>query len=191
MAPEGAASASLADDWNMLKKHKGFTLIELLVVLVIVVITLSAAVPSFQGMVARNRIATQTNELLLAINLARSEALRLGRVVSVQAVSPGDSADEFGGGWCVIAGDASDVGPADCGGTPIRTFEALSGESTLDAVEDVDSIQFNSLGALTQSGTAVRNFDLCYPGQDGRRIRVELTGRSRAYTPDEVHAPSC
>ena len=68
-----------------MKRIAGFTLIELLVVVVVVGIGFSLAVPSFQGMLARNRIATQTNDLLLAISLARSEASRVGGIVSLQA----------------------------------------------------------------------------------------------------------
>ncbi len=170
----------------MKKEYKGFTLVELLVVLVIVAITLSAAAPSFQGIVARNRIATQTNDLLLAFNLARSEALRVGGVVSVQAVDPGDANNEFGAGWCVVVGN-----PGNCSGGPVRTFDALSGESTLNSVEDVGSIQFNSLGALTNTGNTVRQFDLCYPGQDGRRVKISLIGRSSSHEPGEAIEPSC
>ena len=107
----------------------GFTLIEMLVVLVVLGIGISLAVPSFQGMLARNRIATQTNDLLLAISLARSEASRRGSVVSLQAVSPVVN-DEFGGGYCVVPGN-----PGDCnGGNVIREFLSLSGGTTLTSI---------------------------------------------------------
>ncbi|MBD3648544.1 MAG: hypothetical protein HUJ31_14065 [Pseudomonadales bacterium] len=61
-----------------------------------------------------------------------------------------------------------------------------------DAIEDVDSITFNSLGGLA---SAVRNVDLCYPGQEGRRIRISLVGRSSSHEPDPDDAaaiqPDC
>lgn len=171
----------------MKKNYKGFTLVELLVVLVIVAITMSAAAPAFQGMVARNRIATQTNDFLLALNLARSEALRIGDIATVQAQDASNSGDEFGQGWCVVVGD-----PGNCAGTLVRSFPALQAESTLDSIENVDSITFNSLGGLT---TAERNVDLCYAGQEGRRIRVSLVGRSSSHKPDPDDAsaiqPDC
>jgi len=72
----------------MKNNYKGFTLIELMIVLIIAGIAMSAAIPSFQGMVVRNRITTQTNEFLLTLNLARSEALRVGGIVTIQAASP-------------------------------------------------------------------------------------------------------
>ncbi|MFT6752971.1 MAG: type IV fimbrial biogenesis protein FimT, partial [Candidatus Azotimanducaceae bacterium] len=62
----------------------GFTLIELMLGLIIISIGMSIAVPSFQGMISRNRIATQVNDMLLAVNLARSEASTTGANISIQ-----------------------------------------------------------------------------------------------------------
>jgi len=157
---------------------RGFTLIELMIGLVIVGVGLTIAVPSFQGMTARNRIATQVNEFLVAVNLARSEASRSGSTVSIQAIGT-NAADQFGDGWCVVAGN-----PGNCNGTVIRTFGALAGDSTLDLVGAATSIQFSSLGALASS-TPV-SVDLCYPGQDGRRVYINLVGRSKSHRPDDA-----
>ena len=88
-----------------MKSQSGFTLLELLAVIMVIGISLAIAVPSYQGMVARNGIATQVNGYLLAINLARSEAMRRGSPVSIQSADNGaDGADEFGNGYCVQVG---------------------------------------------------------------------------------------
>ena len=114
-----------------MKKFPGFTLIELLVVVVVVGVGFALAVPSFQGMVARNRLATNSNELMLAINLARSEASkRAGQIVSLQALNAVNG-NEFGGGYCVVLGD-----PGNCNNPVIRTFSALSGDTSLAGVDD-------------------------------------------------------
>lgn len=172
----------------MKNKHKGVTLVELMIILVIAGITLSAAIPSFQGMIARNRIASQVNEFLIAVNLARSEALRVGGTVSVQAIDGSDSDDEFGEGWCVVVGN-----PGNCTNA-VRMFEALEGTSSLNSVEDVTSLQFNSLGGLTNTAGATRNFDLCHPTEDGRRVAISLVGRAKSHKPDDPDAtkqPGC
>lgn len=173
---------------SMMKKIAGFTLIEMLVVVVVAGIGFSLAVPSFQGMLARNRLATQTNDLLLAVNLARSEASRVGGIVSIQAADP-TAGDEFGEGWCVVIGD-----PGDCTGDAIRRFGPLVGDVTLESVDDPDtgqwdSIQFNGLGALSGTDNNVRDFDLCLDGYLGRRIRVALIGRVKAYRTAEAGDP--
>ena len=73
---------------------RGFTLIELLVVMTISAILIAAAVPSFQWMMARNRVADATNLLLSNLEAARMEATRrnntvtLCRVQDVNATPP-------------------------------------------------------------------------------------------------------
>ncbi len=51
-------------------RSRGFTLVEMLVVMTISAILIAAAVPSFQWMVARNRISDATNLLLSNIEFA-------------------------------------------------------------------------------------------------------------------------
>lgn len=170
------------------RKQQGVTLVELLIILVIVGVTLSMAAPAYQAMTARNRIATQTNDMLVAINLARSEALRIGGTVSVQAVAS-VSSDEFGEGWCVVVGN-----PGNCTGA-LRSFNELGGSTTLNSVDDVSSLQFNSLGALTNIGSDNnRSLDMCSPGQQGRRIYINAIGRSKSHKPSDADAnkqPAC
>ena len=172
------------------------TLIELLVTLAVVAIALGTAIPSFNAMLARNRLTTQTNDLLLAVNMARSEALKVGSTVSLQAVQSDDFSDdntlpactasnEYCLGWCVVEGN-----PGDCSGTLIRRFAALPTSMTLNSVEDVSSIQLNGLGGLTNIGTDTeRRVDLCDTNGNGRRVLINLIGRSKSYKQDDVDIP--
>ena len=164
----------------------GFTLVELMVGLVIIGVGLTLAVPSFQGMTARNRMATQVNEFLVAVNLARSEASRRGSNVCIRAVGS-NSVDQFGDGWQVV-----DVNNGHCTGNVIRSFGALAGESTLEIIGSENEIQFSSLGAL-DSSTPI-SVDLCHLGQDGRRVHINLVGRAKSHRPDDTDSsrrPSC
>lgn len=160
----------------MNKINRGFTLVELMVVLVVVGIGMSVAVPSFQGMIVRNRIITQANDMILAVNLSRSEASRTGGLVSLSAAAA-TADNEFGGGYCIVLGT-----PTDCvAGNVIRRFEAISGKSTLNSVEDVDVIQFNNLGGLSAAGPQPINLDLCHPDYQGRRIQISIVGRVKSH----------
>lgn len=160
----------------MKKFISGFTLIELMVILVLIGMGMTIAVPSFQGMIARNRIITQVNDVILAVNLARSEATRTGGLVSLTAATP-TSADEYGGGFCIVLGT-----PTDCAnGNVVRRFQALEGSATLNSVEDVSVIQFNSLGGLSSAGPQPIDLDLCHPKYQGRRIRISVVGRVKSH----------
>ena len=183
------------------KLNVGMTLIELLVTLAIIGIALGTAVPSFNAMIARNRLATQTNDVLLAVNMARSEALKVGGTVSLQAVQADDFSDddalpactasnEFCLGWCIAEGN-----PGDCSGTIVRRFEAPTTTMRINSVEDVSSIQINGIGGLTNlGGGTVRQFDLCDSNGNGRRVLINLIGRSKSHKPDDPQStkrPSC
>ncbi len=179
-----------------MRRFNGFTIIEMLFVIVIIGIGMAIAVPSFQGMLERNRLATQANDLSMAISLARSEASRLGKVVSLQAAG-GIVGNEFGAGYCIVIGS-----PGDCGSPTqvLRRFPALQGTGTLAGV-DVDSaknagnwesprtsIAFNSLGGLNEDGQ-FRYLDLCLQGQLGRRIAINMMGRPKVWRKAEPGDP--
>jgi type IV fimbrial biogenesis protein FimT len=160
----------------MNKRNGGFTLVELMVILVLIGMSMTVAVPSFQSMIARNTIITQTNEVILAINLARSEATRTGGLVSLSAAASA-SGNEFGGGFCVVLGT-----PTDCAnGNVVRQFDAFKGSVTLASVEDVDIVQFNNMGGLSSAGPTTINFDLCHSKYQGRRIQISIVGRVKSH----------
>ena len=59
-----------------MKKHAGFTLIEMMIVIALLGILLTMAVPAFQSTIASSRATAVTNDLVSALQLARSEALK-------------------------------------------------------------------------------------------------------------------
>ncbi len=61
----------------------GFTLVELLVTLVVGAILLTIAIPCYAFLVNSSRLAAATNELVTALQLARSEAIDGGVRVTV------------------------------------------------------------------------------------------------------------
>jgi type IV fimbrial biogenesis protein FimT len=83
----------------------GFTLIELMVTIAVLAILLALAVPSFSQILAQNKMASQTNEVVGALYLAKSEALRRGQPISIRSISippAADSNDLAVAGWRVF-----------------------------------------------------------------------------------------
>lgn len=56
-------------------RQHGFTLIELMMTIIVAVILVGIAIPSFSNMINRNRLVTHTNDVVMAMQLARSEAI--------------------------------------------------------------------------------------------------------------------
>lgn len=152
-----------------MKNARGFTLVELMITLTIMVLVLTLAVPSFQRLFENNRTTTQANELVTAMNLARSEAIRIGANVSVEAAAGG-----FQDGWCIHTG-------AGCGTVAeLRTFPAMTRVTVNSG--GVILVTFNGRGIKTQPVAQV-NITLAPQGcptgdiNRARTINVANTGR--------------
>jgi len=152
--------------------QRGLTLIELLVTLAIAGVLIGVAAPSFNEFAAQRSLTTQVNHFILAAALARSEAIKRGTQVSVQAIDSSDSDNEWGSGWCVVVGN-----PGDCA-APLRRFDDLDGNSLNGegALDSVDSVVYNSRGLMV--GGLADSMQLCAEGvATGRRLNISVIGR--------------
>lgn len=80
-----------------MRKYLGFTLLELMVTIAVLAIITTLGVPSFRELIQNNRVTTQANELVTALNFARAEAVKRGRPVGVTVAQadPGWTATVF------------------------------------------------------------------------------------------------
>lgn len=120
--------------------HSGFTIIELMVVITVLAVLLGVGVPSFQSTIQGNRITTSANDVVAALQFARSEAVRRG--VNVTLCSSSDQSTCSGtwaDGWVVRAAGVAD---------PIRVWPALRPGMTLAAGGNAE---FNPLGGVTNT----------------------------------------
>lgn len=90
-------------------QRRGFTLVELLVGLAVGAILLAIALPGYAYLARANRLAAITNDLLTALQLARSEAIKRGTRVTVcktadagSAAPACDAAAAWHEGWLVF-----------------------------------------------------------------------------------------
>ncbi len=77
----------------------GLTLTELVVTLSIISIGMALAAPSFSNIINDNRITTQYNELLAALALTRSEAIKRQIRVTTCQSSTGNSCTKDSSNW--------------------------------------------------------------------------------------------
>lgn len=130
---------------------RGVTLIELLIALCIGAVLMSSAVPAFQSVVEQLRLATSTNDLVLAINLARAEATSRHTRAAIAPVV----ANNWAAGWTVFL-DANDNGRLDAGEPVVRVFDALPARMTVaGAFGNYDGrvLSFDHAGLLRRPGS--------------------------------------
>lgn len=66
-----------------MRKPCGFTLVELVITIAVAAVLMAIAAPSFNSLLAGWRLSSVTNELIAAVHLTRSEAVRLNRTASL------------------------------------------------------------------------------------------------------------
>ena len=118
---------------HILPRQLGLTLIELMVAMAVMVILAAFGVPSFQGHLKDNRRITHINEMVSAMNLARSEATKGGgRVAFCPSTDNATcSGGNFDSGWIVFVNSDGDTPPAvDGSETILRTNAGTTGADT-------------------------------------------------------------
>lgn len=156
-------------------KNSGFTLVELLITLAVAAVLLTTAVPSMTSMIVNNRITTQANDFIGAIQYARSESLRRSSFVTICPSSNGTSCAVLSGsshnwaiGYIIFTDDDGD-GTVDAGDDEIiRIFEELAGETTF--VGDATNLRYMPTGY--QNGTSTAAFTLSASNCTGDKERV-------------------
>ena len=148
----------------MVKQQRGFTFLELMITLTVAAILSTLAFPSFVTMTKNNRLTTQANDFILALNLTRSEAVKRGTSATITAKTGG-----WTNGWTVAHATAGDL----------RKGDALQDSMNLTNDNGNLVITYSSSGTAAGDNGAAGNFDLCddRTGEIGRQIRISTTGR--------------
>lgn len=160
------------------KTESGFTLVELMITLAVAAIILAIATPDFSNLIQNNRITSQTNELVSALHLARSEAVTRSATVTVctrnSTVEDCDNSADWQDGWIVFV-DGGDAGDVDGSDTVLKVYEPTTGGITIASASFTNAhhVQYRSTGRADSAGTLT----LCKSGLKGRIVQVSATGR--------------
>lgn len=155
------------------QRSGGFTMMELIMVLLVVSVLSAIAAPAMREFIVNSNVTTSTNDIVVALNLARAEAVKRG--VDVEVVAAGGN---WSAGWVV---------------QPVGTAESLlsrgalqAGYTVLGAATGVGApvgrVVFAPTGAL-RIATAY-DFSVCRPSNasnasKSRRIAVTGSGMIR------------
>jgi type IV fimbrial biogenesis protein FimT len=190
-----------------MKRHSGFTLIELMVTLIIVSVLLTVGLPSLKSFMQGNQLVASTNELVSALHVARSEAIKLNGSVSICESSDGSTCATTGSwknGWIVFVDSATGAGvsPGDlvntgaaCTATGtdclLRIHSGFTdNQLTVTGVDaggvSISSFTFDSRGLPRNSAgaSASGTFSICSLDSAGntinsRAVVLSLSGRVR------------
>jgi type IV fimbrial biogenesis protein FimT len=158
--------------------QRGYTIIELMITVTVLGILLGVAVPSFLDTVRNNRLISQNNEFIGALNYARSEALKRGGSVSVcsstdQLTCSGTT--NWTTGWVTFS-DPNDNGILDGADVLLQSTAAGPPEYTLNST----NLTFVRFGPSGMAPSGIETFNLVRTGCVGlkaRRIAVSVVGR--------------
>lgn len=162
-----------------LRNQSGFTLVELMITIVILAVLLGLGLPSFQGVMRSNRIATTTNELTASLSLARNEAIKRAQWAGVCPSSAGTACDgaDWASGWLVWA-DSNGDGALGAGEDVLR-FAA--GRGGIVAGGAAAAVVFDARGRRMAAADQVITLrpDECGDQPLQRTLTVNRTGQAR------------
>lgn len=168
-----------------LKVYQGVTLPELVITIAIAAILFAVAIPSFMTSVRSHRLTTVTNELVSALTLARSEAIKRGQYVVIRKAGT-----NWENGWRVFVDISRDtvstknefnVGTD----SELRFFDGLAESYTLRGNNNfVNFIAYQPDGTSNNIGS----FAICEGEnvQGAKLVIVNAVGRMRI-APDSDH----
>jgi type IV fimbrial biogenesis protein FimT len=165
-------------------KQQGLTLVELLITIAISAILLGIGVPGYSYLLNHSRLVGITNEMVGALSLARSEAVKRGVRVTVCKGNPMmpmpscQPSATWEQGWLVFV----DTGiPGELDGTDeiIRVREAMEGEASISTSNFSKYVSYMPSGVSRGPNNLPNgSLSICLGG-NLRKIVINTTGRAR------------
>lgn len=166
--------------------QQAFSLIEALVTLALLSTLASIAIPSLSSTIQGSRQTTQTNQLIGALNYARSKAITNRGMVSLCAGNASCSNSTRWQQQILIFSDANRDG-------------LLNPEDTLLVVVSLaENYSWNWSNFRNQNHMSYKpdgtthslngTFTLCLQGQPTRAVAINTSGRARLATPSTINA---
>lgn len=150
-----------------MKQQSAFTLIELMVTIAVLAIIATLAAPNLSQMLHNTKVNTSSGDILSFLQQSRTEAIRLGKTVTVCGSSDGSSclsANKTNWSTGLIATHSGST-------TPIQK---LTFDSSQLSITGPETITFNTFG----STTAEHEITVTIPDANTYSVCVEVIGRA-------------
>lgn len=162
------------------KTSSGFTLVEVLVVLSISAIIVGVATPSFMNIIANNRVAVASSELLTTLNLAKGEAVRSGMTTVICTSQNATACND--GAWSdglILFQDSDNSGNVNNGERIIKVI-STSDDSLQFAyiLNSIKKVNFRANGQINVNGHFC--FKNSHDVGNSRAVFITQSGRIRS-----------
>ena len=166
-----------------IKNNHGFTLIELLVTVAVLITLMLVGVPEYRRMTENNRQVAAINTIVGDLNLARTEAVKQGRAVTLCGSTDGATCDtaNWESGWIVFTDrDADQIVDNGDGDILISRNTGIPAGLTLRGIKfaNANYIQYHPNGAMV--GADDGTFVVCDKQKPNEPDNIPLLKRARA-----------
>jgi len=166
---------------------RGFTMIELVVAMGVAAMLCAVAVPSIRAVLAGERRVSEVNDLVGALNYARSEAVKQNPAAGVNV----NAAGTWANGWNVCC---------TAGGAALQAVPAINSSSSISASNSngaITAVTFDGNGAqLNGAGTILFTFCDSRGSTLATAVEVNMLGQiatsaKPGYRVDQTTSLSC
>lgn len=147
-------------------RQGGFTLVEMMVVVSLMAVLASVAVPSFNGLIADQRVRAGASVLQENLWFARSEAIKRNRNVSFTVTS-------LAAGWNVLLQNPDNTT------TVLRAQDGVTGLQTAFSSGTSATFQYNPYGRLGGGGAALKITVTDSSGGNARCLSFDTANRPK------------
>ncbi|MDD2892711.1 MAG: GspH/FimT family pseudopilin [Halothiobacillaceae bacterium] len=171
---------------RLIKHEQGYTLLELMMTIAILAILIAVGIPSFQAFIASTQLTTQTNNILTALSITRTQAIKNNTRATLCTSDNGIqcTSTPWHDGWLIYV-DSNQNSALDLGeeitthGQPTNALEIRGNTNVAHRISyRADGSLFSMVGTIRicKASTAIQ--------ENARNIIINHFGRARTTRAD-------